>query len=52
MVAMEGLCLAKDLEIRVVILEGDAKTVIECFQNSSMDLSHNGLILFDAFRVA
>ena len=42
MAIREGLSLAKDLGIRDLILEGDAKLVIESFEDSSVDLSHNG----------
>ena len=34
MAIREGLSLAKDLEIRAVILEGDAKIILENFENS------------------
>ena len=51
MAALEGLCLAKELGIRAVILKGDVKTMLKRFQNSSLDLSHNRLILSDAFRI-
>ena len=51
MTIREGLS-AKELGIRDLILEGDAKIVIESFEDSSMDLSHNGLVLIDAIRLA
>ena len=41
----EGLNLVMDLGIRALILEGDAKTILENFERSSNILSHNGLIL-------
>ena len=41
----EGLNLVMDLGIRALILEGDAKTILENFESSSNILSHVGLIL-------
>ena len=49
--AKEGLLLARDLGIRTLILEGDAKHVIESFENNIEDLSHIGIILPKAYRL-
>lgn len=35
-----------------MILEGDAKTLLDNFESSSEDLSHDGLILVEAYSVA
>ena len=48
----EGLKLAKDLGIRAILLEGDAKIILENFDSSSSILSYNGLVLAYAFRLA
>ena len=48
----EGLVLAKNLGIRALILERDAKSVIESFDQSSVNLSHNGVISTKAFGIA
>ena len=46
--AKERLRLALDFEIRAIILESDAKLVLNSFE----DLSHNGTILVDAYGLA
>ena len=51
MTIKEGLSLAKDLGNRVVILEGDAKIMLDSFECSLVDLSHTGLILAYAYRL-
>ena len=38
--------------IRAIILEGNAKVVLESFERNSAILSHVGLILADAYRLA
>ena len=48
----EGLVLAQNLGIRAPILERDATFVIESFEQSSLNLSHNGVILIEAFGIA
>ena len=52
MVAKEGLQLLIDLGIRALVLESDAQLVMECFGSNSNDMSHNRLILIDAYRLA
>ena len=52
MTIRERLRLTKDLGIKAVILEGDAKIILENFESSLVILSHNGLILADAYRLA
>ena len=48
----EGLKLAMDLGFRAIILEGDAKVILESFERQSMIQSHVGLILAYAYRLA
>ena len=43
---------AFDLGIRAIILEGDAKLILDSFEESSLDLSHNGTILAYAYSLA
>ena len=38
--------------IRVIILEGDAKIILENFESNSAILSDNGLILANAYKLA
>ena len=45
MAIREGLLLAQNLGIRALILEGDAKVVLDNFEQSSSILSHNRIIL-------
>ena len=45
----EGLLLAQNLGVTALILEGDAKMVLESFDQSSSILSHNGIILSEAY---
>ena len=42
-VAKEGLCLTRDFGIRAIILQGDAKTVFDSFENCSKDCPTMGL---------
>ena len=44
-VVKEGLRLALDLELQSLIQEGDARTILESFNNSEEDLSYTGVIL-------
>ena len=48
----EGLGLAFNLGIRALHLEGDAKLVLESFDKSTSILTHNGLILSEAYNLA
>ena len=50
MAAKEGLQLAVDFWIRVLILESDAQMMMESFGSNSNNLSH-GLILIEAYRL-
>ena len=52
LVMKEGLILAKNLGIRALKLEGDAKDVLDSFEQSSNMLSHNGIILSKAYSIA
>lgn len=52
MAAKKGVCLARDLGIRTVILEGDEKRVLDSFGDGSEDLSHNEIILVEAYSIA
>ena len=52
MAAKEGLQLAIDLGIRALVLESDVRLVMECFGSNSNDMSHNGLILIEAYKLA
>ena len=45
MMVKKRLRLAVDLGIRAITLEGDAELVLDSFEESTMDLSHNGTIL-------
>ena len=45
----EGLLLAQNLGIRALILEGDARIVLESFEQSTTFQSHNGIILSEAY---
>ena len=40
-----------DLGIRALILESDAHMVMESFESNPNDLSHNGFILIEAYRL-
>ena len=51
MAIREGVSLAKELGIRSVILEGEAKIVLVSFECSSANLSRNELILAYAYRL-
>ena len=51
MAATKGLQLAIDLGIRALVLESDVWLVIECFGLDSNDMSHNGLILIELYRL-
>ena len=51
MAIREGVSLAKELGIRSVILEGEAKIVLDSFECSSANLSRNELILAYAYRL-
>ena len=44
--------LAWDLGIRALILEGDAKIVMDSFDSGAQDLSHTGIILNEACNIA
>ena len=48
----ERLGLAQYLVIRAIILEVDAKIVLESFKHSSINLSHKGIILTEAYSIA
>ena len=50
--ANEGLRFALDLGIRAIVLEGDARIIVDSFEESTMNLSHNGSILVDAYGLA
>ena len=50
--ARDRLRFAFDFGIRKIILEGDAKLIIDSFERNSVDLSYNGNILADAYRLA
>ena len=50
--AKEGLEFAFGLGIRAIILEGDAKLILDSFKESSVDWSHNGTILAAACSLA
>ena len=52
MAAKEGLQLAVNVGIRALILEGDAQTVMDNFGPGSDDLSHNGFILIEAYKIS
>ena len=49
MAAKEVLHFALGLGIRAIILEGNAKLVLDNFEESTMDLSRNDTILADAY---
>ena len=48
----EGLRLALDLGIRAIILDSDAKLVLNNFEESTLDVFHNGTILAEAYGLA
>lgn len=48
----EGLVFAKESGINPIILKGDARNVYEDLDNSEINLSHNGNILFDVYALA
>ena len=52
MVAKEGMHLAVELGIRALILEVNSQLIIESFESNFNDLSYNGLVLIEAFRLA
>ena len=45
-VAKEGLRLAWEVGLNHIVLEGDAKNIIECFDNNKRNFSHTGIILY------
>ena len=48
----DGLLLAQNLGIRALILQGDALTVLQSFEQSLVNLYHNGIILIEAYGIA
>ena len=48
----ESLLLAQNLGIRILILEGDAREVLESFDQRTMFHSHNVIILSEAYGLA
>ena len=50
--AREGIKLAWDLGIRSIIVERDAKELMESFENSNEDRSQTGLIISEAIGLA
>ena len=51
MAKKEALGLAQNLGIRALILEGDAKTVLESFEHNFINLSHNWIILTKVYSI-
>ena len=52
MAAKEGLIFALGLGLRAIVLEGDAKLIIDSFEKSTVDRSHDETILAKAYDLA
>lgn len=48
----KGVRFAQGLDLKSIILKGDAKQVYESFENNLVDLSYNGTLLHNVFTFA